>query len=80
MGFPKDGCSDLKPPPDTDPDDPVYYSLNGSRGHPIPFSLYSLRYDDSDPKKLDWIVMISRYGGCTFEDKVTTVTKKKYFY
>jgi hypothetical protein len=75
MGSPKDGCTKLDPPPYGNPDDPVYYTLNGSRGHPIPFGLYTLRYDVSDPKKLAWIVMISRYGGCTFEDKVTVLLK-----
>ncbi len=69
MAVPKDGCKEIQPPPDLDPDDLVFFTTE-SRGHPLPFSLYPVAYDDTDPKKLSWIAMVSRYGGCTFEDKV----------
>ena len=66
MAVPKDGCSKIAPPPQVDPDDPDYRSRT--------FSFIFEDDDDGDlfaPKKLGWIVLISRYGGCTFEDKVT---------
>ena len=69
MAVPKDGCKELQPPPSLDPDDPVFFTSE-SRGHPLPFSLYPGAYGDTDPKQLSWIAMVSRYGGCTFEEKV----------
>ena len=66
MAVPKDGCSKIAPPPMADPDDPDFRSRT-----------FSFIFDQDDdgglfaPKKLGWIVLISRFGGCTFEDKVS---------
>ena len=65
MAVPKHGCSAIAPPPDDQPFSPDILLPR----YPLPFGVY-----DGDelfaPPKLGWIILVSRYGNCTFEEKV----------
>jgi hypothetical protein len=75
MAIPKDGCSQLEPPPNLTS---FYFSSfnDSSRAlHPLPLSMYPVISGDEAPSKSVWIAMIARYGGCTFEDKASFIFK-----
>ena len=78
MAVPKDGCKRLDPPPDV-VDDSIKFStfMDPNAGQPsMHYTIYPMPMisADYDPKKLVWIAMIARYGGCTFEEKVRIFT------
>ena len=78
MAVPKDGCKRLDPPPSV-LDDSINFSsfIESKPGQPgMHYTIYPMPMigADYDPKKLVWIAMIARYGGCTFEEKVGLFT------
>jgi len=69
---PESACSPIRPPPKV-PLELSFVTTNDNNTGPVYFKDFGLPEDS-----LKWLVLISRYGGCTFEEKVRYAQQANY--